>query len=85
MINNYLDWVKKRREWYARSALGSGREFREVTDAWSKGFYKGLAMAYNCGARDFGHLQKSLEEHIEYACAHSSPEVWERFSKSLLS
>jgi len=85
MIDNYLDWAKRRRKWYVQSAIRLGRESRMTTESWEKGFSEGLALAYKCSARDFRWLQKSFEEHIEYACSHSSPEVWERFSKSLLS
>jgi len=85
MIDNYLDWVKRQRRYCVQRAVCRARQSREVQDDWAKGFYKGLAMANNHSGQNFKRLQKSLEEHIEYACAHSSPEVWERFSKSLLS
>ena len=85
MIDNYLDWVKLHRERAGKSAVANRRSAKGYTDPWLQGFYIGLGSARILECHTFRRLQKSLEEHIEYACTHSSPEVWERFSKSLLS
>ena len=61
MINNYLDWVKRRRKWYVQSAVRHEREFRDAGDDWTLGFNKGLAMAYDCAGLDFKRLQKDIE------------------------
>jgi len=61
MIDNYLDWVKRRRRWYVKSGVILGRRSREVADDWSRGFYKGLAMAYLDSGRNFKRLQKDIE------------------------
>ena len=85
MINNYLDWAKRQRKYSIKMSIYYDRRFRENTDDFSDGFHKGLSMSYDYSGRNFKKLQKSLEQHIEYACTHSSPEVWQRFSRSLLS
>ena len=85
MIDNYLDWVKRQRKFHMRMAARYNREVTRTPSEWGQGFSKGVAMTHDYSNRMLRRLQKSLEEHIEYACSHSSPEVWERFSKSLLS
>ena len=85
MINNYLTWVKRRRKYCVDCAIRDARISRRATNDWAKGFHKGLSMANDFSGQNFKQLQKSLEEQLEYACTHSSPEVWQRFSQSLLS
>ena len=61
MINNYLDWVKQQRKYSVKMAVLYGRRDREVVGDWSKGFYKGLAMAFDYSVQNFKRLQKDIE------------------------
>ena len=61
MINNYLDWAKRERKYSVKMSVMYGRREREATDAWSKGFYTGLSMAYDYSGRHFKRLQKDIE------------------------
>ena len=61
MINNYLDWAKRERKWYLKSALSHAREARKARDDWGKGFHKGLAMAYHYSGGSVKCLQKDIE------------------------
>jgi len=63
VINNYLDWVKAQRKYSVKMSLMYGRREREVSGEWGKGFYKGLAMAYDYSGRNFKKLQKDIEAH----------------------
>jgi len=65
MIDNYLDWVKWQRKYSVKMAVLHGRRNREVVDDWSKGFYKGLAMAYDYAGRNFKKLQKDIEATLK--------------------
>jgi len=42
-------------------AVCRARQSREAPDDWAKGFYKGLAMAYNHSGQNFKRLQKDIE------------------------
>lgn len=85
MIDNYLEYAKRRRRWCITDAIRAGRIYRSNSVEWMQGFYRGMALEADCQGQYWKQLQKSLEAHIEYACTHSSPEVWEAFSRKLLS
>ena len=85
MIDNYLSWVKMHRKYAIAEAFRCIRLSRETDDEWINGFYRGMALVLGLECSHHRKLQKSLEAHLEYACTHSSPEVWQEFSSKLLS
>ena len=61
MIDNYLDWAKRRRKYCVKMAVRYGRDSCIVKDDQAKGFYRGLAMAYDYSGRNLKRLQKDIE------------------------
>ena len=61
MIDNYLDWVKRQRQYHGSTAVRDGRSSRRAASAWSKGFYQGSAMTHDFSARMLRRLQKDIE------------------------
>jgi len=71
MINNYLDWVKRQRKYCVKMAVLYGRREREIADDWSKGFFRGLSMAYDFSGQNFKRLQKDIEAMKFQGCSLS--------------
>lgn len=85
MIDNYLDFAKRQRQNALVRARRAMQDERLDHSEICRGIDAGLRIAYDIESRHWRILQKSLEDHIEYACTHSSSKVWEKFSQSLLS
>jgi len=70
MIDNYLDWVKGQRKYCVKMAVLYGRREREIADAWSKGFFRGLSMSYDFSGQDLKRLQKDIEASLKESYGH---------------
>ena len=62
MIYNYLEWVKREREYHGSTAVQNRRLSHTVASDWCKGFYAGNAVSHYYSACRLRRLQKDIEE-----------------------
>jgi len=66
MINNYLDYVKRMRKFAITRLREDRNAFRDATDPWCQGFYKGLFIATSFEACRWRRLQKDIEATLAF-------------------
>jgi len=64
MIENYLDFAKRKRIHALRKARGYLEQSRNTNYEWCKGFYRGLSMGFDLESRHWRTLQKDIEGRI---------------------
>lgn len=61
MIDNYLDFVKVKREHSLYEARRAQYMARNNVGEWTEGFYRGMALAFDFESRHWRALQKDIE------------------------